>query len=100
MITASDTAGPAVGPDTDPVLSARGLVIPEGEGLCQHVSDHWFCWLWASVRAASGKDRGQDGAPAAQRGRTVLTVGRPDARCGRMPEGQRRMMWLWAFSKP
>jgi ABC-type branched-subunit amino acid transport system ATPase component len=26
MITASDTAGPAVGPDTDPVLSARGLV--------------------------------------------------------------------------
>jgi hypothetical protein len=40
-------------------------VIPEGEGLCQHVSDHWFCWLWASVRAASGKDRGQDGAPAA-----------------------------------
>ena len=26
MITASDTAGPAVGPDTDPVLWARGLV--------------------------------------------------------------------------
>ena len=26
MITASDTAGPAVGPDTDAVLSARGLV--------------------------------------------------------------------------
>jgi len=26
MITASDTAGPAVGPDADPVLSARGLV--------------------------------------------------------------------------
>jgi hypothetical protein len=40
-------------------------VIPEGVGLCQHVSDQWFCWLSASVRAASGKDRGQDGAPAA-----------------------------------
>ena len=26
MITASDTAGPAIGPATDPVLSARGLV--------------------------------------------------------------------------
>jgi fructose transport system ATP-binding protein len=26
MITASDTAGPAVGPDIDPVLSARGVV--------------------------------------------------------------------------
>jgi group II intron reverse transcriptase/maturase len=40
-------------------------VIPEGVGLCQHVRDQWFCWLSASVRAASGKDRGQDGAPAA-----------------------------------
>jgi len=28
------------------------FVIPEGAGLCQHVSDQWFCWLSASVRAA------------------------------------------------
>jgi pimeloyl-ACP methyl ester carboxylesterase len=45
---------------TDPLI-----VIPEGVGPCQHVSDQRFCLLWASVYTASGEDRGQDGAPAA-----------------------------------
>jgi hypothetical protein len=25
------------------------FVIPEGVGLCQHVSEQWFCWLSASL---------------------------------------------------
>src|SRR6185295_18471709 len=29
-------------------IPRESVVIPEGEGLCQHVSDHWFCWLSAS----------------------------------------------------
>jgi hypothetical protein len=42
-----------------------GLEPDDWDDLCQHVSDQWFCCLSASVRAASGKDRDQDGAPAA-----------------------------------
>ena len=48
-----------------PLTSRLQIVIPEGAGLCQHVVDQWFCWLSASGWAAPGKDRGQDGAPAA-----------------------------------
>jgi len=43
-----------------------GLICHPWRGAsCQQVVDHWFCWLSASVRAAFGKDRCQDGAPAA-----------------------------------
>jgi len=77
------------------------FVIPEGAGPCQHVTEQRFCRLSASAETASGKDRGQDGVPAAQRGRTVLTPGRPGACCrrGRMRRNG-TIVWLWAFSKP
>ena len=43
----------------------RALSSLKGRGLVNWVVDLWFCWLSASVLAASGKDRGQDAAPAA-----------------------------------
>jgi hypothetical protein len=57
----------SIGTDRMPksVYHAYGYVIPEGVGPCQLVVDQRFCWLSASVWAASGKDRGQDAAPAA-----------------------------------
>ena len=74
-------------------------VIPEGAGFCQYVGDQRVRWLSASVRAAPGKDGVKTERP--QRARTNgLDVGRPDARRRRMPEAQRRCVWLWAFSKP
>ena len=48
-----------------PNFTYEGAVIPEGAGFCQEVVDQGFWWFSASVWAAPGKGRGQDGAPAA-----------------------------------
>ena len=55
MITASDTAGPAVGPDTDPVLWARGLVKRYGNVTAIRGSDFELfpakCWRSSATTA-------------------------------------------------
>ena len=68
------------------LICGHVLASLKGRGSVNRLSTSGFAGLSASVRAASGTDRGQDGAPAVQRGRTVLTLDRPRA-CRRQADG-------------